>query len=80
MRNDELLTWLTIEASYDRTGFYQKPLQQAADRIQELENNLIEATAELIYLRKHGKDGTLWRANESKDVWRDMARKELSQN
>jgi hypothetical protein len=38
---------------------------------------LIEREAELIYLRKYGKDGALWSANESKDVWRAMARKAL---
>lgn len=35
---------------------------------------LTEATAELIYLRLYGKDGALWSANDSKDVWRDKAR------
>ena len=35
---------------------------------------LIEATAELIYLRLYGKDGALWSANDSKDVWREKAR------
>jgi hypothetical protein len=42
-------------------------------RIKVLEDLLIEATAELIYLRQYGKDGAVWWANESKDVWRDKA-------
>ena len=44
----------------------------------KLEGELIEATAELIYLRQYGKDGALWSANESKDVWRDAARAVLA--
>lgn len=39
---------------------------------------LTEATAELIYLRLYGKDGALWSANDSKDVWREKARAELA--
>jgi len=50
----------------------------AQDReIAALRGALIEATAELIYLRQHGKDGAVWWANESKDVWRDKARAAL---
>jgi hypothetical protein len=45
--------------------------------IAALREALIEATAELIYLRQHGKDGAVWWANESKDVWRDKARAAL---
>ena len=39
---------------------------------------IVEATAELIYLRKYGKDGAIWEANENKEVWLEMARKGLS--
>ena len=44
---------------------------------ERLRDDIIEREAELIYLRKHGKDGALWSANHSKDVWRDMARAAL---
>lgn len=43
---------------------------QEAARLRHL---LIEATAELIYLRKYAHLGGRWEANESKDVWRDYA-------
>lgn len=43
-------------------------------RVDVLEAALIEATAELTYLRQHGKDGAVWWANENKDVWRQKAR------
>lgn len=49
-------------------------MDEAADRIEALEAAMIEATAELIYLRQHGKDGAVWWANESKEVWREKAR------
>ena len=42
-------------------------------RNEMLEAALIEATAELIYLRQYGKDGAVWWANENKDVWRGKA-------
>jgi hypothetical protein len=48
-------------------------------RVAKLEAALIEATAELIYLREHGKDGAVWWANESKDVWRGKAIAALSE-
>ena len=44
----------------------------------EPDGRLIEATAELIYLRQYGKDGARWDLNESKDVWRDKARAALT--
>jgi hypothetical protein len=43
-----------------------------------LKDELVEATAELIYLRQYGKDGALWSANESKEVWRQKARAYLT--
>ena len=46
-------------------------------RMAKLEAAHIEAMAELIYLRRYGKDGAVWWANESKDVWRDKARAAL---
>lgn len=46
--------------------------------IRNLQAALIEATAELIYLRQHGKDGAVWWANDSKDVWRGKAIAALS--
>ena len=62
---------LTIEGLVaDRTALRR--------RVDVLEAALIEATAELIYLRQHGKDGAVWWANESKDVWREKARAERS--
>lgn len=48
-----------------------------AAEVHRLQEALTEATAELIYLRKYGRDGAIWSANDSKDVWREMARKEL---
>jgi len=51
--------------------------EQAAE-IERLTCEVIDCTAELIYLRKNGKDGALWSANHSKDVWRDLARKALA--
>ncbi len=48
------------------------------NEVERLKADLVDATAELIYLRKYGKDGALWSANDSKDVWRDMARAALS--
>lgn len=60
---------LTIEGLLaDRTALRR--------RVDVLEAAMIEATAELIYLRQHGKDGAVWWANESKDVWREKARAE----
>lgn len=47
--------------------------------IERLRKALVEAEAELIYLRRHGKDGARWEANDSKDVWRDKARAALQQ-
>jgi hypothetical protein len=44
-----------------------------------LQDERIEAMAELIYLRKHGKDGAQWLWNDSKDVWREQARKALGE-
>ena len=38
---------------------------------------LIEATAELIYLRQFGKDGADWWHADHKDAWRDKARNAL---
>lgn len=43
----------------------------------EPSEQLVEAMAELIYLRKYGKDGARWELNESKDVWRTQARAAL---
>lgn len=58
---------LTVDALLDdRTALRR--------RVDVLEAALIEATAELIYLRQHGKDGAVWWANENKDVWRQKAR------
>ena len=51
----------------------------AADHIASLEAERLEYLAELIYLRKYGKDGAIWRANHAKDVWRDMARTSLGE-
>ena len=53
-----------------------KVAQDLADILNEgcvIQTATIEREAELIYLRKHGKDGALWSANDSKDDWRDMA-------
>lgn len=43
----------------------------------KLEARLLEATAELIYLRLYGKDGARWEANDSKKVWREKAKEAL---
>ncbi len=51
-----------------------RKMQQLSDKLAASEAALLEATAELIYLRLYGKDGAVWRANESKDVWRVKAR------
>lgn len=50
------------------------------ERVAELEAALIEKEAELIYLRSYGKDGAIWSANDSKDVWRDKARAALEKS
>ena len=52
---------------------------KAEARVEKLEEQLVEAVAELIYLRKHGADGAVWIANESKDVWRGMAQAALAE-
>jgi hypothetical protein len=49
----------------------------ARKRVRELEAENIEREAELIYLRMYGKDGAVWHANHSKDVWREKARAAL---
>jgi hypothetical protein len=49
----------------------------ARKRVRELEAENIEREAELIYLRMYGKDGAVWHANHSKDVWREKARADL---
>lgn len=41
-------------------------------------DEIVEREAELIYLRRHGKEGAVWPANASKEVWRQMARESLS--
>ena len=58
---------------------YSDVFLPAIDKIERLQEALVEAEAELIYLRRHGKDGARWEANESKDVWRDFARKALKE-
>lgn len=40
-------------------------------------DEIVEREAELIYLRAYGRDGAVWSANESKDVWREKARAAL---
>jgi len=52
-------------------------LAQAEAAGKVLTDAIVEREAELIYLRTHGKDGAVWRANHSKDVWRDLARAAL---
>ncbi len=51
----------------------------AQKEIDWLREALVEAEAELIYLRRHGKDGARWEANDSKDVWRGFAREALKE-
>ena len=53
-------------------------LDAAQEQVAALREALIVPNAELIYLRKYGKDGALWYANDSKEVWRDMARVALA--
>ena len=53
---------------------YDEDLAALRARVETLEAERIEALAELIYLRRHGKDGAVWLANDSKDVWRAQAR------
>lgn len=43
-------------------------------------HKLIEATAELIYLRLYAAKGGLWDLVETKDVWREKARDFLTKN
>ena len=50
-------------------------LRAALDQAEEA---LIEAHAELIYLRQYGALGAKWDANDSKGVWRDKARAALT--
>jgi hypothetical protein len=45
-----------------------------AAEVEDLRAALVEATAELIYIRQYGRHGAIWWANESKDVWREKAR------
>lgn len=56
-----------------------KAVQPYADEIERMRKVLVEAEAELIYLRRHGKDGARWEANDSKDVWRGFARAALKE-
>lgn len=44
---------------------------------ERLDADLIEATAELIYLRIYGIHGGRWEAVETKNVWLKKAREEL---
>ena len=66
----------------DITGLMEtaaKELREKDDEIVRLREMLVEAEAELIYLRRHGKDGARWEANDSKDVWRGFAREALKE-
>ena len=54
-------------------------LEKQDAEIERLREALVEAEAELIYLRRHGKDGARWEANDSKDVWRGFAREALKE-
>jgi hypothetical protein len=45
--------------------------------VETLITALIEATAELIYLRQFGKNSAGWEINHSKGPWRDKARASL---
>jgi hypothetical protein len=40
-------------------------------------DEIVEREAELIYLRMYGKEGAVWSANESKEVWRAKAASKL---
>ena len=58
----------------DEEGIVVTTSRQA---IHDIVDALIEREAELIYLRKYGRDGAVWSANDSKDIWREAARAEL---
>jgi hypothetical protein len=45
------------------------------DRLREMAERW---EAKAIYLSRYAKDGGVWRAVETKDVWRDMARAALT--
>lgn len=72
----------TLAAKDREIASWKQKAMQAAEllelRTEAKDRALIEATAELIYLRQHGKDGAVWWANESKDVWRGKAIAALS--
>lgn len=53
-------------------------VERERERRAKLREVLIEAMAELIYLRLYGKDGAIWFSNDAKDVWRDKARQALA--
>lgn len=70
-----LPTW--DELGDERQSCWIAAASVTADRIEQLEAALTEATAELIYLRLYGCEGAQWSANDCKDVWREKARKAL---
>jgi cation transport regulator ChaB len=41
------------------------------------ESRTVERVARAIYLQMHGRDGGLWEAVETKEVWHDLARQAL---
>ena len=76
-RRDEIIATMLrgcVLTQIDNATTITKSLRAENERLREA---LKEATAELIYLRQYGKDGAVWWANESKDVWRDKARAAL---
>ena len=67
------------EENYDLTLTFLLSKEKQDAEIERLREALVEAEAELIYLRRHGKDGARWEANDSKDVWRGFAREALKE-
>lgn len=70
----QALNALLLYDQADEEGIMVNTSRQA---IHEVVDAMIEREAELIYLRQYGRDGAVWAANESKDVWRDKARAAL---
>jgi hypothetical protein len=66
-----------VRAAEARATAAEADAAAARKRVRELEAENIEREAELIYLRMYGKDGAVWHANHSKDVWREKARAAL---
>jgi hypothetical protein len=73
--------WREVKAVYDeqfRITDMLIPILSALRALDAPSDEVVEAAAEAIYLSRYAKDGGVWWAVETKDVWRDMARAALT--